>query len=355
MKKLFWSNLIILLASCVCVSQTFSDNFTTPEGHKLQAIAKVEKETIMFGETTYIVFEIKNLSNVDFYTGVGGDYRNNIGRPDSYGVKVVGDNGNPVPQPKVTYWGGGLFGSETIPANGSYKVRLYLPHWATFEKTGDYTITVSRVFSIKNKNELRSSEIFEKPKVSFYAKATTKIKIVPTNQDELGKVIDDLGTKMLDISKEKVSRDEEPQRDAANLLQFIDDNRTINYFAKAIEIYSVSDEWRYNWNYRRLALALSKFKDDSALNALKKVMNSKNDDLRLDVADALTYSKHPNALKTLLQMQNDSYYFVRLRVVQAYGKIETEESTALLRKMINDEHEWVREQAKSFLDKRKQK
>ena len=163
----------------------------------------------MLGETTYIVFEVKNNSFKDLYFADGGDYRNNLGRPESYSVTVVRDDGKKVPQPKVHFSMGGLIGSQKVPINGSYTLELFLPHWATFEKPGTYNITVERTLGIGEKSvlSLRNAVKEDAPVISsIKTKASTKITVKATDEKALGDVISDLGGKMLsEKGREKCS------------------------------------------------------------------------------------------------------------------------------------------------------
>lgn len=350
MSKLFYPFLFILLISLPCLSQNKSQAFTTDEGYQLQFQVTPDKDTIMLGETTFLSFEIKNLSAHSLDTTIGGDYRNNIGRPDSYGVTVVRDDGKSVPQPKVTIWQGGLIGGADIPAKGSYIKKLYLPDWATFTEAGTYLITVKRKFDINNYST--------KAKNIFTVEVSTTIKIIPTDKEKLGGVIDSLGKTMLDEQAllHSIYLGNSKAEDAAILLRFIDDTRTIDYFSQALEKFGKSANFDDGYYIAKNSIfALSKYNDEATLKVLGKAMLNLSDDLRLDLADAFSRSKTAEALKLLLKMRNDSYWFVRLRVVQAYGEINSDESTALLRDMFKDENEEVRKQAQEYLNKREQK
>jgi hypothetical protein len=50
---------------------------------------KLDKETIMLGEPMFIAFEVTNLSGETLCLGVGGDYRNKFGRPESFDVQLL--------------------------------------------------------------------------------------------------------------------------------------------------------------------------------------------------------------------------------------------------------------------------
>src|SRR5688572_31468903 len=97
----------LLAIACLLVvglvpSTADGQNYRTHDGHDFSVSVKADKPTIMLGETTFLSFEVKNLSNTRLAFGDGGDYRNNLGRPESYKVTVVRVDGKSVPQPKVT-------------------------------------------------------------------------------------------------------------------------------------------------------------------------------------------------------------------------------------------------------------
>jgi HEAT repeat protein len=94
---------------------------------------------------------------------------------------------------------------------------------------------------------------------------------------------------------------------------------------------------------------LAEFDDDQAIKALENAMSSSVEDIRLDVASALSLSKHRRALGLLLSMKVDSYYFVRLRVAQRLATANPAEAKPILYTLVNDENEEVREAARKSL------
>ena len=103
----------------------------------------------MLNEPVFLSFEIRNYSPQALCLGVGGDYRNSLGRPDSFTVTVNRADGTAVPQPKAVGFGG-ISGCAYIPVAESHIIKLFLPHWALFEETGSYTINVKRRMAFFN-------------------------------------------------------------------------------------------------------------------------------------------------------------------------------------------------------------
>jgi hypothetical protein len=333
--------LFLLLVCLPGASQATAQTFTTREGHKIEVLLRPYKDTVMLAEPTYLSFEVKNYSSEDLCLIEGGDYRNALGRPDNFKVKVVRDDGKAVPQPEIKFNLGGLVGCARLPAGRSYVKKLFLPHWATFEATGSYLISVGKSLTVKNYST-DSTSIFE-------AEVSAGIKVVPTDKERLGEVINGLGNIMLDI-------DDPESGDAALALVYIDDHRVIKYFAQALEKFSrAPDGTDEYFRSRQAAAALSQFNDDLALAALEAAMKSPVEDTRLDVASALERSEHPRSLELLLKMRDDDYWFVRLRVAQGLRRMETDESLAHLRRLLKDENEEVRKAAQAALTERARK
>src|SRR5690348_6587546 len=120
MRKPFFLCFVLLLLPLSAFAQSSTQSFTTDGGAQIEVVLRPAKETIMLGETTFINFEVTNLSDKEICMTVGGDYRNDVGRPDSYKVTVGGDDGKSVPQPEVKFRMGGLIGCHSIKSKQTY-------------------------------------------------------------------------------------------------------------------------------------------------------------------------------------------------------------------------------------------
>ncbi len=336
----------ILAIACLLVvglvpSAADAQNYKTSDGHDFSVSLKAEKPTIMLGETTFLYFEVKNLSETRLAFSDGGDYRNNIGRPDSYGVTVVREDGKSVPQPEVTLSMGGLIGMQRVPVNGNYVEKLFVPHWATFEEPGKYIVTVTKALGISGKEPSLSGQTS-----SVTTVATTSLTVIKTDNDRLGAVIRDTGTKML------TEKERDEARHCFRLLQFIKDPRTIEYWIKAVRIYSQDPNADAFHSFAQTPRILANYDVPETWAELRSAMKSKSERVRLDVADALSLSDNEQALALLVSMQDDPYYFVRLRVVQRLAKEKTDAATDVLLKLLNDKNQDVWESAESELKAR---
>jgi hypothetical protein len=288
----------------------------------------------MLNEPAFVRFEISNYSSIELCVTSGGDYRNNIGRPDSFRVTVTKDDGTQVFQPKVTFLGGGIVGCNTLPAHGTSVETLFLPHWAKFETVGLYTINVQKELGVNNYKTKSTSNI--------PANATVQIQVVENDQDKLGMRIDSLGLTMLS--------DERGEANNAMLaLSYFNDKRTIKYFALALEKFTERDFYSRG---SRAAVALANYNDDAAIAALAGAMNSKDEMIRGSVAHALSVNKHPKAEGLLVKMWNDTNQHVRLQVALGLKDATSVESLKLLNRMLKDTDEHVRKAAQGSLNAR---
>jgi len=329
--------LFLILISIPIMAQTDAGNKEVPVRINLRA----DKETIMLGEPLFIAFEVTNLSGEKLCLGIGGDYRNRFGRPDSFKVSVTAENGTAVPQPEVSN-GGGFIGCAWIESGETYTVRLFLSHWATITSAGSYYINVKRHMGFSNSESSETG----KPKYSMVADVTAKFTVVPVDENKMGAIINSLGSVMLDISDPSCT-------ESATALASIHDKRVISYFAEAARKFS-GFEFGFDHTSETIIstkaiAALARYDDDRAIQALEAVMNSSGQDTRLDVATAFGNTPHKDGIKLLLKMQDDPYYFVRLRVAQGLEKVNTKESLVVLRKLLKDENEHVRNAAKETL------
>jgi hypothetical protein len=351
MRKIFLPFLITFLLSVSGLSQTSTQGFTTDQGAQFQVSLKPDKGKLMLGETTFLSFEITNHSETEFYTTLG--LRDDLnGRPADFYVEILDENGKSVtllPSGGMHGFGGAL----KIPAKGSAVTKLFLPDWAKFGKTGNYTITVKKSVDILDQTTGQSAR--------FETELFAWIKIIPTDQAKLGELIDSLGEKLVDSANLSDSEtnllflaEADPE---ARLFAFIEDPRVIKYHIQILEKFGQKEfeVGRQSFLSRLSAWALKKYNDDSALEALQKTMTSPNEFVRAEVAKSLRDSPHPKAFELLLKMSGDKDSFIRLIVVDGLRKIETGGSTRLLRKMLNDEDQWVRKEVREILDKRSQK
>jgi hypothetical protein len=316
---------------------------------KLDVTAATDKPEVMLGEPTYVSFKVANRSGRDLRVMVGGDYRNRLGRPESFKVEVVGADGKKVPQPDAGFHMGGITSAQKLPAQGAYTFRLFLPDWATFERPGRYTLTIRRRLEIVPDD---GADPFRRKPDTVDVSATATITVVPTDRARLGKVIARLGDRMLGRNDTE---------SAQKMLAAIHDARVVPYFA------ALAARPQYSPRFAACA-PLGRYQTDEALEALKKLARTTGADIRasattLELAEsladgarhaaahALAGSPHPKAIPFLWTLANDRYYGVRLTVLHRAAELKTPEGLGILLLMTCDGNEMVRNEATRYLEK----
>jgi hypothetical protein len=300
----------------------------------------------MFGEPVWLSFKVENRTQENLQVMVGGDYENALGRPNSFKVKTADKDGNPVPQPELDMEGGGVFGSEPLPANSNYVFRLFLPDWARFERPGIYSITCKKTLEV----------LKPQPDVPFERRVTTKLEtedkasITVTTPDsrKMGGVISSLGAKA-------ITGDEEARKGLAS----IHEGRVVPLL---LQILALKD---YDSKFFALD-ALAGYDTPTAVEAIKSGLNIKGGDLpnccttseeaedlainlRVDAVHSLADNKNPEARRFLLSKRGDPMDELRLTVVHMLGRSKSDESIAILRVMVRDTNTLVRSEAERYL------
>ncbi len=348
--------LFLILAAFVTQTSRVTCETYTVDGFEIRTRLVPDKTSIMLGEPVHVSFVVENHSHQDLQVLVGGDYRNALGRPESFTVTVQGEGNRHVPQPDAGYGMGGLLGPEKIPAGGNYAFRLFLPHWATFQEVGNYTMTASRILSLR-KHSSKLWNLMERG-IQVETEASTKFRVVPLDEAKMGNIIDRFGSAMFGtyISKceieglddamvrEYISKFVNKPTEAFRALDYIQDERAIPYFLKALEPNSLglgSSALR----------ALSKFNNESAFMALRNVLETEGADNNIyrSAAGALAMSPHPEAIPYLLSKRRHPYEWVRMEVLHALGEMQPEKAIPILQEMTHDESERVSAEAKRYL------
>jgi hypothetical protein len=245
--------------------------------------------------------------------------------------------------------GGGPFGPQRLPAKGSYTFRLFLPHWAAFEETGTYSIIAGRILKLSKYTPHRWDPNEKTTDVPTQARAT--IVVVPQDRKKMGEVIAALGRRLLGPPTDETAS-------AGRMLSYIQDERVIPHFIKALETRG------YEQKFTALG-ALARFNDDAAFAALQRGFETKGQDIgwtttpevaaklaeniRITAAAALAQSPHPGAVPFLLSKRHDACEGVRMTVLHRVGKMKAEEAIPILREMTQDESQLIRAEAQRYL------
>jgi hypothetical protein len=338
--------LLLLLAVLVGTNESRAEVLTIGRW-KIEVTAFPDKPSIMLGEPTWISFKVVNLSDEELGVLEGGDYRNSLGRPESFSVQATNAGGKPVPQPDAGPGFGGIVGIQKLPAKGDYTFRLFLPHWALFEEPGTYTITCQRILSITDSQNF-TSLLSLTNSTGNLAIAHTSIKVTPADSTKMGLLITNFGNAMIGpamLNNNWGKLSESP----AKQLEFINDERAVPYWR---EVMTSS-----NHPARFTALsALSRFNSDEALEVIKVGMTPQSaEQIRHAAAEALRKSPHPRALPFLLQQRADPAESVRITVLYALGTMKPAEAIPILREMAGDKSRLVSDEARRYLGLRLKK
>ena len=313
----------------------------------IKATLAPEKSVIMVGEPTFLTYSLENTGDSDAWVIEGGDYRNELGRPERFKVSAVDEHGAAARSPKVGVTMGGFVTSVKIPAHGKYTAELFLPAWAIFEKPGLYILSAKRTLNLSRK----SSNFDERNTAAVPTGVSCELLVVSTNHERMGALIDHLAASMLGPNSDASER-------STTMLTAIRDERTIPCLVKAAE--------SSNYSLRFQALrALAHYNSDTALAALEKGLSARSGDMasapvddtlaeniRACAANSLRDSAHPGAHAVLLAHRHDPTFAVRLTAVHLLGATNTEEASAMLREMSDDSNERVRNEARRYLRER---
>lgn len=342
----FWvgSLIISLLAGTV-----FSADRTNQISDAIKIILLPDKQEIMVGEPIYLSFQVQNQSARDLQTIQGGDYRNQLGRPESYAITVSDKQGKRCPVVDAGPTKGGMIGPQKIPANGTWTRRLFLPNWVNLNDPGEYIVTCKTILKIRTKGSGQWD--FRETTTNLDVEVETPLHVVARDEQRMGELIKQLGEQMF-------SKNASDSEEACRSLAWIEDERVIPFFNQAMDTRS------YDLKITALR-ALAKFKNDEALVGLRKGMGTRSCDLgtmpadhpsdqpacniRAAAAHALARSPHPDARSLLLSMRDDPCFGVRLGVLHTLGKMDTPESLDMIRKMTEDSDKRICDEALRYL------
>lgn len=319
----------------------------------LEVSVTPEQPAIMLGEPSSLLFTVKNLSDEDLQIIEGGDYRNALGRPETFKVRVVRSDEKAVTQPGAGMSMGGMVAPKSLPAKDSYVFKLFLPHWATFDEAGRYMVTCERTLQLIKPVAGTSWSELKTTDVNVVVKTT--IEVTPRDETRMGALIAKLGERMLT----SVSSDE--SENATRALAAIEDARVVPLFRQALNSKS------YGLKFSALGV-LAKFNSDEAFEGLKAGMATKSSDfdpasatrpelldqlannIRNTAAAALCRSKHPGASAFLLVHRHDEYEGVRITVLHLLGTMPPNEALPILREMSEDKSKMVSDEAKRYIE-----
>ena len=285
-----------------------------------------EKKTILLGEPIYLDFIVDNGSSQNLSLLVGGDYRNNLGRPNRFSVEATRADGEPVPVPDAGQTRGGMIVPKKLPANGRYIRKLFLPNWARITQPGEYTVVCRRTLKL-GEHGIVVSDLLEKS-IDVDVVVEASIRVVPYDNEKMGLIVARLGDQMR-------SESEDIARRAARALGHVHDVRSIPHWVAVLD--SKNDSLMFS-----AIRALAKYNDDRAFRGLQRAMKLTVRDVgpatkewlaangarrfRHAAAYAIAQSPHPAARDFLLLLWADEQVPIRITVLHALGRMNSPES-----------------------------
>jgi hypothetical protein len=346
-----FSLLAVLAVMALWPDDTQAADYTV-NGWKIAVTVVPDSPVIMLDEPAWLSFKVENLSDENLQVVAGGDYRNALGRPSSFRIRVIDEQGRAVPQPKIGFEHGGMMWAAPLPAQSNYVFRLFLPDWARFERPGAYTFVCERTLQLL-KPQADSSFLDKATNVDVSAR--TLLTVTASDPKRLGNLIDDLGRRIL-------SEHDQVATDARKALASIQDERVLPWLLKSLELKT------YGAKFYALS-SLANYEAPAAVEGLKSALNLKGADLpnccttaqladslaknlRVAAVHSLARNKNPDARKFLLEQRRGADDELRLTVVHMLGREKSEESASILKEMAADASKLVRSEAGRYLKER---
>jgi hypothetical protein len=294
-----------------------------------------DKASFLQGEPVYLTVRVTTACKDGLSVLEGGDYRNQFGRAESYTLAATSAAGASLTPIDAGPQFGGLIGPRPVTAEKPFEKRLLLSHWFDFPAAGRYRVQVSKELEIVDKRG------FEDPdKASVKVSLALEVEVKPPSAEGMGKVIDDLGARML--------KKDDAAHEAERSLRRVHDPRVVRHFAALFEGGNTS------WQMSAVQGA-GPFATDEALEVLKKGASSPEDSLQITAAQTLSTSPHPGAWGLLWSLRSSKNDNVRLTVLHALARRKDADVEARLKEFTRDPAPLVKGEAQRYLAERKGK
>ncbi|MBS2019021.1 MAG: HEAT repeat domain-containing protein [Deltaproteobacteria bacterium] len=257
-----------------------------------------DKAAALVGEPVYLTLRIRTSCAKTLHVLDGGDYRNRFGRADSFEVRMVDASGAESTPLAAGPGFGGMIGPRQVAAGKPFEKRFLLPHWFDAPPAGRYTITIAKKLLIGEASTPNSED-----KTAVPVSASAIVAFRDGTSAELGKVIDDLGARVLGVGDDA--------EEAVNALSTMRDPRVVPFFVKLASGDRASIRIKGVWGLRPHGT-------DEAVSALEKAL----DDPALAIAAAQTLAEnpHPRAWDVLWAHRAHKDDNVRLTVLHTLAR-----------------------------------
>lgn len=300
-------------------------------GRELVIALELDAATSRRDEPIYASFVVRLVSGDPLILIEGGDYRNHLGRPESYAVSAIDAAGRVLPIRDAGPQLGGITSGRPLSVDKPFRRRLLLSLWVRFEGIGPHRIVVDKL--LRFAREPWSAESLRKPAAEIAVKVATTLEVQPPSKEALGDVVDALGHR---ATSNAADADE-----AARALASIDDDRVIPHYLRMLR----NGGPRSFDALRRLGRHGTEEAFRAVADALAKPEYRSYEDVR-----ALGTNPHPHALELLWSFRRDAAANIRLAVLQGVFAGRAADCAERVRTFLDDPDEGVRDEARSLLE-----
>jgi len=302
-------------------------------GRELAVRLEPDRRTIRQDEPLYLSFEVRLVAGEPLILIEGGDYRNRLGRPESYGLVAIDvKRGRSLPIRDAGPQLGGVVGGRRLTVDKPFRRRLLLALWIRFDGVGAHRISLDK--QLRCTEEPWSGESIRRPAAEIAVRVSTTIEVHPPSPEALGAVIDDLGRRTL-------SAEDTLWREAEQALATIDDSRVISHYVRLLQ--------RPGERPFVALKRLCRHGTDEALDAVGQAL-AEPAYRSYETVLALGANPHPRALALLWSFRRDEAANIRLAVLQGVFQRHPADCIERARMFLDDPDRGVREEARQLVE-----
>ncbi|MDC0721615.1 HEAT repeat domain-containing protein [Nannocystis bainbridge] len=302
-------------------------------GRELAVSLEPDRRQILQDEPVYLSLQVRLVRGESLILIEGGDYRNHLGRPESYALTATDvERGRSLPIRDAGPQLGGVVGGRRISADRPFRRRLLLAHWVRFDAAGAYRIAVDK--QLRCAEEPWSAASMRESAAEVRVQVATKLEVRPSSPAERGAIIDEWGGRML-------AADDTAWREADQALATIEDDRVVAYYVRLLQ-----------GRGERSFVALKRLcphATDEAVEALGQAL-AEPMYRTYELVRGLGENRHPRALELLWSLRGDEAANIRLAVLQGLSRRHPADGGERMRAFLADPDPDVREEARQLLE-----
>lgn len=292
-----------------------------------------DRRTLRQDEPLYLTFEVRLVAGEPLLLIEGGDYRNHLGRPESYGLAAIDvERGRSLPIRDAGPQLGGVVSGRRLSVDKPFRRRLLLAHWVRFDAAGAHRIVIGK--QLRCAEEPWSVESIRRPAAEIEVQVATTLAVQPPDSEALGSVIDELGRRTL-------SAEDTVWREAEQALATIVDGRVVSHYVRLLQ----RPGERSFVALKRLCIHGT----DEALHALGQAL-AEPVYRSYEVVLGLGANPHPGALELLWSFRRDEAANIRLAVLQGVFRRRPADCIERTRMFLSDPEPSVREEARRLVE-----